>query len=98
MNNFELVIKMAMESTVLHEKSFHALCVEDDYERYILTADWYKGSPTLYITYDNVHGDRYIYYEVKEVNRAEIVRILDVWQEIEKSFEGGDFNEENLHY
>ena len=84
--NFEIVLKMVMEASVLQEKSFHALCVEDAYERYTLTADWYKGAPTLYITYDNVHGERYIYDEVKEVNRTEIVRLLDVWQEIASSF------------
>ena len=83
--NFELIIRMVSEATVLKERSFNALCVEDDYERYILTADWCKidNKPTLYITYDNVHGDRYIYYEVSEISRTEIVRLLDVWQEIE---------------
>ena len=88
MDNFELVLKMAMEATVLHEKSLNVLCVEDDYERYILKGDWYNGAPTLYITYDNVHGDGCIYYEVNRVNRQEIVRLLEVWQEIEDSFEG----------
>ena len=86
MEDFELVIKMAMEATVLHEKSLNALCVEDEYERYVLTADWCDGAPTVYITYDNVHGDRYIYEEVKEVNRTELVRLLEVWQEIASSF------------
>ena len=84
--NFELVLKMVMEATVLHEKSFNVLCVEDEYERYTLMADWCEGAPTVYITYDNVHGDRYLYEEVKAVNRTEIVRILDMWQEIESSF------------
>ena len=84
--DFELVLKMVMEATVLHEKSFNALCCEDEYERYILTADWCEDKPTLYIVHDNVHGDRYIYHEVKEINRTEIVRLLDVWQEIASSF------------
>ena len=86
MENFEAVLNMAMEATVLHEKSLNVLCVEDDYERYILKGDWYKGAPTLYITYDNVHGDSYIYYEVKQVNRQEIVHLLEIWQEIASSF------------
>ena len=88
MEDFELIIKMVSEASVLHEKSFNAMCVEDAYERYILTADWDSvgGKPTIYISYDNVHGDAYIYDEVKEVNRQEIVRLLDVWQEIASSF------------
>ena len=83
---FEVVLKMVMEATVLHDKSLNAMCIEDEYERYILTANWYDGAPTLYITYDNVHGDGCIYYEVGEINRQEIVRLLEVWQEIEESF------------
>ena len=86
MENFELVLKMAMEATVLHEKSLNSLCLSDEYERYILKGDWCEGKPTLYITYDNVHGDWKIYYEVREISRQEIVRLLDVWQEIEDSF------------
>ena len=85
-NDFELVIKMVAEATVLKEKSFNALCCEDDYERYILTADWCEDAPVLYITYDNVHGDRCIYYEVEKINRQEIVRLLEVWSRIEESF------------
>ena len=85
--DFELVLKMVMEATVLHEKSFNALCCEDEYERYILTADWYKGAPTLYIAYDNVHGDRCIHYEVKKISRQEIVRLLEIWDKIEESFD-----------
>lgn len=83
---FELVIKMVMEATVLHEKSLNVLCIEDEHERYTLIADWYKGAATLYITYDNIHGDAYIYYEVKEVSRTEIVRLLEVWDDIASSF------------
>ena len=88
MENFELVIKMVSEASVLKERSFNAMCIEDVYERYILTADWSKvnNAPTLYISYDNIHGDRYIYYEVSKVNRTEIVRLLDVWQELASSF------------
>ena len=80
MENFEKVVQMVMEATVLHEKSLNALCVEDDYDRYTLTADWCGGKPTLYITHDNVHGERSIWYEVKQINRTEIVRLLDEWQ------------------
>ena len=90
MKNFEIVLKMVMEATVLHEKSFNTLCVEDEYERYTLTADWYKGAPTVYITYDNVQGERRIEYEVEEVNRQEIVRLLEKWQEIEEMFDKED--------
>ena len=90
LNDFELVIKMAMEATVLHEKSLNTLCVEDEYERFILKGDWYQGKPTLYISYDNVRGDAYIYYEVEEVSRQEIVRLLEVWGEIEERFEEED--------
>ena len=84
--DFELVLKMVMEATVLHEKSFNALVLSDEYERYVLTADWCDGAPTVYIMYDNVHGDRYLYEEVKEVSRTEIVRILSVWDKIEEMF------------
>ena len=90
-DNFEFVIKMVMEASVLHEKSLNAMCIEDDYERYLLTADWCNGSPTLYITYDNVHGDRCIYYEVRGISRQEIVHLLEVWEDIVSRF---DFNEE----
>ena len=83
---FELVLKMIMEATVLHEKSLNVLCVEDEYERYILKADWCDGAPTVYITYDNVHGDRCIYHEVSEISRQEIVRLLEIWDKIEKTF------------
>ena len=86
MENFENVLKMVMEASVLHEKSLNVLCVEDRYERYTVMADWYEGAPTVYITYDNVHGDAYIYYEVEEISRQEIVRLLEVWQEIEEMF------------
>ena len=84
--DFELILKMVMEATVLHEKSLNALCIEDDFDRYILTADWYKGAPTLYITYDNVQGEWYVYDEVEKISRQEIVRLLEVWSKIEKMF------------
>ena len=89
MEEFELVIKMVMEATVLHEKSFNALCVSDEYERYILKADWDRvdNKPTLYITYDNVHGDWNIYHEVSKISRQEIVRLLEIWDDIASSFE-----------
>ena len=88
MNDFEFIIKMVMEATVLKERSYSVLRAEDEYERYLLTADWckYDNEPTLYIAYDNVRGDRYIHYQVKEVNRTEIDRLLEVWQAIEDSF------------
>ena len=88
MEEFELVIKMVMEATVLQEKSLNVLCAEDEYERYILKADWDRvdNKPTLYITYDNVHGDGYIYYEVSKISRQEIVRLLEIWDGIASSF------------
>ena len=86
MENFEKVVQMVMEATVLHEKSLNGFCVSDDYDRYILTADWCGGKPTLYIVHDNVHGERQIYYEVKEISRAEIVRLLDEWEMIVSMF------------
>ena len=83
---FELILKMVMEATVLHEKSLNVLCAEDEYDRYILEADWSDGAPTVYITYDNVHGDRCIYHEVSKISRQEIVRLLEVWDDIEEMF------------
>ena len=86
MKNFDYVIMMVMQANILHEKSYNVLCVEDEYERYILTADWYEGAPVLYISYDNVQGDEYIYYEAKEVNKQEIISLLDVWNDVASSF------------
>ena len=88
MKKFNYVIRMIEEATILKGESYHALCVEDEYERFILKADWNNsaGAPTLYILYDNVHGDGYIYYEVREINWQEIVHLLEIWTKIEESF------------
>ena len=84
---FEFIMRMVMEATVLKKRSYSVLRAEDEYERYILKANWYEDKPTLYIIYDNVYGDRYIYYEVKEINRTEIFHLLEVWNEIVSRFE-----------
>ena len=88
MENFEMVIRMINEATILKGESYHVLCVEDEHERYILKADWNNSdcAPTLYILYDNVRGDGYIYYEVREINRREIFHLLEVWQKIASTF------------
>ena len=88
MKKFNYVMRMINEATILKGESYHVLCVEDEDERYILKADWNNrdGVPTLYILYDNVRGDGYIYYEVREINRQEIFHLLEVWDKIEKTF------------
>ena len=88
MKKFNYVMRMINEATILKGESYHVLCVEDEDERYILKADWNNsdGVPTLYILYDNVRGDGYIYYEVREINRQEIFHLLEVWNEIASSF------------
>ena len=87
LENFEMVIKMVSESTVLKEKSLNRFCVCDEYDQYVLTADWCEGRPTLYIVHDNINGHRNICYEVKEISKIEIVYLLDAWQEIVSMFE-----------
>ena len=87
LENFEMVIKMVSEATVLKEKSLNRLCVGDEYDRYILTADYVQGRPTLYIVHDNINNGYNICYEVKEISKIEIVHLLDEWQEIVSMFE-----------
>ena len=89
MEKFNYVMRMINEATILKGESYHVLCVEDENERYIMKADWNNsdGTPTLYILYDNVRGDGYIYYEVREINRQEIFHLLKVWNEIVSRFE-----------
>ena len=88
LENFEMVIKMVSEATVLKEKSLNRLCVGDEYDRYTLTADWCEGRPTLYIVHVHENnGHRDICYEVKEISKIEIVHLLDEWQEIVSMFE-----------
>ena len=88
MEKFNYVIRMVNEATILKGESYHVLCVEDEHERYILKADWNNSdcTPTLYILYDNVHGDGYIYYEVSKISRQEIFHLLEIWDGIASSF------------
>lgn len=75
------------ESFLTHQASTQILCVQDDYCRYILRADWVNGAPSLCIMYDDVNRGMEVYREVLDVNDTDAIQqLIAEWQEIEKSF------------
>ena len=85
MNDF--INDIIEESRMTHEASMQILCVQDDYARYILRADWFNGAPVVCIMYDDVNGGLEIYREVLDVNDADAIQqLIAEWQEIEESF------------
>lgn len=75
------------ESRRTHQASMQILCVQDDYARYILRADWLEGAPVVCIMYDDVNRGMEVYREVLDVNDTDAINALIAeWQEIEKSF------------
>ena len=85
MNDF--IKDIIEESRMTHEASMQILCVQDDYARYILRADWFAGAPVVCIMYDDVNGALEVYSEVLDVtDTAAINALIAEWHEIEKSF------------
>ena len=75
------------ESRRTHQASMQILCLQDEYARYILRADWLEGVPVVCIMYDDVNGGMEVYSEVLDVNDADAINALIAeWQEIEESF------------
>ena len=75
------------ESKRTHQASMQILCVQDDYARYILRADWFEGVPVVYIAYDDVNRPLEVYKEVIDVNDTQAIKdLIAEWQEIESSF------------
>ena len=87
MNNFDFVMLMINETCKSHSSSYHVLCVQDDYARYILRADWFEGAPVVCIMYDDVNRGMEVYSEVLDVTDTKAIEALIAeWQEIEESF------------
>ena len=85
MNDF--IKDIIEESRMTHEASMQILCLQDEYARYILRADWINGAPVVCIMYDDVNGGLEVYSEVLDVNDADAINALIAeWQEIEESF------------
>lgn len=85
MNDF--INDIIEESRRTHQASMQILCVQDDYARYILRADWFEGAPVVCIMYDDVNRSMEVYREVLDVNDINAINALIAeWQEIEKSF------------
>ena len=75
------------ESRMTHEASMQILCVQDDYARYILRADWFEGAPSLCIMYDDVNRGMEVYSEVLDVTDTNAINALIAeWQDIASSF------------
>ena len=87
MNNFDFVMMMIEETCKSHSTSYHVLCVEDNYGRYLMRAEWVNGAPVVCIMYDDVNRSMEVYREVLDVNDINAINALIAeWQEIEKSF------------
>ena len=85
MNDF--IMDIIEESKMTHEASMQILCVQDDYARYILRADWFNDAPVVCIMYDDVNRSMEVYREVLDVSDSDAINALIAeWQEIEKSF------------
>ena len=85
MNDF--IMDIIEESKMTHEASMQILCVQDEYARYILRADWLDGAPVVCIMYDDVNRSMEVYREVLDVSDSDAINALIAeWQEIEKSF------------
>ena len=87
MNNFDFVMMMIEETCKSHSTSYHVLCVEDNYGRYLMRAEWVNGAPSLCIMYDDVNGNAEIYKEVTNVSDTQTLKdLLGVWDDIASSF------------
>ena len=85
MNDF--IADIIEESRMTHQASMQILCVQDEYARYILRADWLNGAPSLCIMYDDVNIGMEVYSEVSDISDTDAIQALIAeWQEIEKSF------------
>ena len=85
MNDF--IADIIEESRRTHKASMQILCVQDDYARYILRADWFEGAPSLCIMYDDVNRGMEVYKEVLDVSDTDAIQqLIEDWHEIEESF------------
>lgn len=85
MNDF--IADIIEESRRTHQASMQILCVQDDYARYILRADWFEGAPVVCIMYDDANRGMEVYREVLDVNDTDAIKALIAeWQDIEESF------------
>ena len=91
MRDFDFIRMMIEETCKSHSASYHVLCVEDDYCRYKLSCEFVNGVPSICITYDDVNGNVEVYKEVTNVSDTQALKdLLEVWQEIEDSFDVED--------
>lgn len=87
MNDFKFVMEMIEEACKSHSSSYHVLCVEDGFGRYLMRAEWLNGAPSLCIMYDDVSGRLEVYHEVLDVSDTQAIKdLLVIWQEIVESF------------
>lgn len=87
MNDFKFVMEMIEEACKSHSSSYHVLCVEDGFGRYLMRAEFVNGAPSLCIMYDDVNKGMEVYREVSDVSDTEAIKALIAeWQEIEESF------------
>ena len=87
MNDFEFVMLMVDEACKSHSSSYHVLCVDDDYCRYIMRCEFVNGAPVVCIMYDDVNRPLEVYREVLDVTDTDAIEALIAeWQEIESSF------------
>ena len=85
MNDF--IMDIIEESKMTHEASMQVLCVQDDYARYILRADWFNGAPVVCIMYDDVNSGLEVYREVLDVTDTQAIDdLIAEWHKIEESF------------
>lgn len=85
MNDF--IMDIIEESKMTHEASMQILCVQDDYARYILRADWLDGAPVVCIMYDDVNRGMEVYKEVLDVTDTQAIDdLISEWHKIEESF------------
>lgn len=79
------------ESRRTHQDSKQILCVQDDYARYILRADWLDGHPVVCIMYDDANRSMEVYREVTNISDSNAINALIAeWHEIEDSFREED--------
>ena len=85
MNDF--IMDIIEESKMTHEASMQVLCVQDDYARYILRADWFNGAPVVCIMYDDVNRGLEVYREVLDVTDTQAIDdLIYEWHKIEEMF------------
>ena len=85
MNDF--ITDIIEESRRTHEASMQILCVQDDYARYILRADWFNGAPVVCIMYDDVNRGMAVYSEVLDVTDTQAINdLIAEWHKIEEMF------------